>query len=146
MNMEPWVIWLILGASLLVVEMLTLTMVLLFFGVTALAAAALAKLGVSWPAQLIFFAVVSLFLTFAARKPALKLITRTKLKNVAPQEVMVGKTGKVIETIDPVEGKGKVEIEGDIWTAVGSGEVIETGASIKVEEVVGPRLRVSRLH
>lgn len=141
--LEPWLVWLMIGAVLLVVEMLTLTMVLLFFGVTALATALLAAVGTGWSVQLIFFAIVSLILTFSIRKSAINIITRAKLKNVAPQEIMVGKIGKVVERIDAVEGKGKVLVEGDIWTAISSG-VIEVDVSVRVEEVLGPRLRVSR--
>jgi membrane-bound ClpP family serine protease len=49
-------------------------------------------------------------------------------------EVMVGREAVVIEDIDP---EGKVEIRGEIWTAIARGKKILAGTRVRISEAKG---------
>ncbi|MYS75140.1 NfeD family protein, partial [Streptomyces sp. SID5926] len=57
--MDPWLIWLIVSAVLILAEIFTLTAALGMLGVAALITAASAAAGLSTPFQFLLFTVVS---------------------------------------------------------------------------------------
>lgn len=114
--MEWWAIWLIVGGVLFIAEMLTFTFYLLWLGIGAIVAAA-----VAWAAPELFVwqalagGAAALILTIFT-KPLTRRIREARGYSDAIDE-LVGKPGIVIEDI--VDGKpGIVKVGSETWSAV----------------------------
>jgi membrane protein implicated in regulation of membrane protease activity len=111
--MTAAVIWLIAGITMLGVEVLTGTFVLLMFGGGALAAAgSSALLGASLPVSALVFAAVSVLLLAGAR-PALRRRIHVELEPA--DNSPVGAYGLVVRRVDEVSGQ--IKIDGELWSA-----------------------------
>lgn len=115
----PWM-WLTFAVVLGVVEILTATIVLLWFAAAAAAVALLLALapGLSGVAQMAVFATVSLLLLIFARGPVMRRLNaegggRPALNSRAARQV--GRRARVCQAFET--DAGKVEIEGVIWRA-----------------------------
>lgn len=87
--------------------------------------------------------IPSVLATAAFFVAALTLALRAQLrKPTTGQEGMIGMEGKASSRLDP---KGKVFVNGELWDAESS-EPIEEGQPVKVEEVKGMLLRVSKVN
>jgi membrane protein implicated in regulation of membrane protease activity len=113
--MELWSIWLIIGGVLLIVEMLTFTFYLLWLGIGAVVAAA-----VAWIApdaivlQILAGCLTALILTFFTKPLTLRFRTSKGFKDVIDE--LIGKQGIVLEAIEP--GKhGIVKVGNETWSA-----------------------------
>ena len=62
-----------------------------------------------------------------------------KRKPVSGREGMIGEKGKVKEPLDP---EGVIMIEGELWSAVSTGDIIPVGKIVKVERIEGLNLYV----
>lgn len=125
--MEIWAIWLIIAGVLLIVEMLTLTFYLLWFGLGALAAAAIAwLLPDSFAAQALTGSAVVIVLTIFT-KPLTRRFRRSRGFKDAVDD-MVGRQGIVLEDI-AADKPGIVKVGGDTWSAV-SDEFLGKGETV----------------
>lgn len=128
--MAPWAIWLILAGVLLVVEMMTLTFYLLWFGIGAAVAAVVALLvpdSFFW--QVLAGCVVVLVLTVFT-KPLTRRFRGSKGFTDAVEE-LVGKQGIVVESIQ--DGKpGIVKVGSETWSAVSDDELAAGDAVVVV--------------
>lgn len=70
-----------------------------------------------------------------------KLLKTRSLKPAVGAETLVGRTGEAREPLDP---RGLVFVDGELWTAEAPARV-EKGARVRVVEVVGSALRVETL-
>lgn len=113
--MEWWAIWLIVGGVLLIVEMLTLTFYLLWLGIGAFIAAAVAFFVPEWYVlQGLSGGTAALVLTLFT-KPLTRRFRESRGYRDAIQE-LVGKQGVVMAAIAP--GKtGIVKIGNESWSA-----------------------------
>jgi membrane-bound serine protease (ClpP class) len=82
------------------------------------------------------FSAVFLGITYLAVRTIIK-------KPVSGKEALIGKTGKVMEDIDPEKG-GKVFVEGEIWIAF-SEKSIPKGKKVKVVKTEGLTLKVEEV-
>lgn len=144
-----WIIWLIIGAVLIAGEVLTTGFVLLWFGVGALAAAALALLGVeSVAVQVVVFLTVSSLLVWASRTIFERFLIRAapadQLKTGV--ETMIGQVGMVVEASQGARLEGAVKIYGSVWTAfpIEGEEPLAVGEPVLVERVEGNLIYVRR--
>jgi membrane protein implicated in regulation of membrane protease activity len=114
--MEWWAIWLIVGGVLLIAEMLTLTFYLLWLGIGAVIAAAVALFAPDWFAlQGLLGGAAALLLTVFT-KPLTRRFRESRGYRDAINE-LVGKQGIVVEAI--VDGKpGIVKVGNETWSAV----------------------------
>jgi membrane protein implicated in regulation of membrane protease activity len=141
-----WLWW--VGAAVLfaLIEVLSLTLVLVMFAGGALAAAGVALLGGSLPIQVGVFVVVSVLLLAALRPWLLRhLRRRTPLveTNAAAQ---VGRTATVVAPV--TDHDGRVKLSGEVWSArtEDDGHMLPIGAEVQViridgaTAVVGPTL------
>ena len=137
-----WKFWLIVAGICFVIESFTIGFLVFWFGIGALAAL-VASLFISniWIQSLIFI-VSSLLLIFT--KPLVKKFV--KEKDIIPTNVysIIGKEGIVVESIDTINGVGKVKVNGELWSAT-SLENIEKGTKVKVLKVNGVKLEVEKL-
>ena len=138
-----WKFWLIVAGICFVIESFTIGFLVFWFGIGALAAL-VASLFISniWIQSLIFIIVSSLLLIFT--KPLVKKFV--KVKDIIPTNVysIIGKEGIVVESIDTINGVGKVKVNGELWSAT-SLENIEKGTKVKVLKVNGVKLEVEKL-
>lgn len=138
-----WKFWLIVAGICFVIESFTIGFLVFWFGIGALAAL-VASLFISniWIQSLIFIIVSSLLLIFT--KPLVKKFV--KEKDTIPTNVysIIGKEGIVVESIDTINGVGKVKVNGELWSAT-SLENIEKGTKVKVLKVNGVKLEVEKL-
>lgn len=138
-----WKFWLIVAGICFVIESFTIGFLVFWFGIGALAAL-VASLFISniWIQSLIFIIVSSLLLIFT--KPLVKKFV--KEKDIIPTNVysIIGKEGIVFESIDTINGVGKVKVNGELWSAT-SLENIEKGTKVKVLKVNGVKLEVEKL-
>jgi membrane protein implicated in regulation of membrane protease activity len=144
MEQFTWILWIVLGAILIVAEIFTLGFVLLWFGIGALAAALAGWLGFGFGLQFLIFAIASIALT---------AMSRTIFVNYFPQDEDALKTG-----IDSLPGQigtvtiaskgalqeGAVKVYGSIWTAfpIDDRTPLVEGEKVEVVRVQGSSIYV----
>jgi membrane protein implicated in regulation of membrane protease activity len=136
--------WLVIGVALAIAEMFTTTFVLIMFAAGALAAAAVAALGLPLWVQVLVFGAVSA----AALAGVRPLIQRHwhRDSDTAPMGLAAieGAAGLVLERIDT--DHGLVKIDGEMWSArpYDATQVIEPGERVRVIEIKGATALVWR--
>ena len=136
------ILWVALLVIFIITEVLTVSLVSVWFAAGALAATVCALLGGEvWLQAVLFFAVsgVMLFLLRpVAKKHFTPKLTRTNV------DAVVGSTGKVTLRIDNDAASGQVKLGAMEWTARStSGAVIEEGTKIRVDKIEGVKAFVS---
>jgi len=142
-----WFHWAILGALLILSELLVPAFVLVWFGLGALVVALLVAL---WPEV----ALISQLLVWIAASVALVLLwfkvfkpyQHKTLSGRSSAEV-VGEVGLLVSDIEPF-GKAKVRFQtplvgSDVWECVAD-EKIKAGSRVKVVSVEGSLLRIAQ--
>jgi membrane protein implicated in regulation of membrane protease activity len=145
-----WILWIILGAVLIVAEIFTTGFVLLWFGIGALAAALAGLVGVnSVPLQFLIFAVVSIALTAASRTIFVNYFSREKTGGDLKTgfEGLPGKIGTVVSSSRGALNEGAVKVFGSTWTAYPAEgeEPLEAGDRVAVERVQGASIYVRKI-
>ncbi|CAH0119894.1 MULTISPECIES: NfeD family protein [unclassified Paenibacillus] len=127
--MELWVVWLIVAGILFVFEMMTLTFYLLWLGIGALAALAVALVAPEdILLQVVAGCLVALVLTVFSKAITKRVRSSKGFKDAVDE--MVGKQGIVMENIDPGQ-YGIVKVGGDTWSAT-SKQTLKTGDRVFV--------------
>jgi len=136
--------WLLLFVVLLGIEILTLGLTTIWFAGGALAAFAAALLNVELVFQLLLFAAVSLVLLFFTRPLAKKYLNLKTVRTNA--ESLEGRHARVTETIDNIQAKGSVTIDGMVWSARSGTdeEIIPAGVLVKILRISGVKLIVEK--
>lgn len=107
--------WLALFVVLLVIEIITMGLTTIWFAAGALIAFVAGILGFGVTVQVVVFIVVSAVLLIMTRPLAVKYFNQERQKTNA--ESLIGQQVLVIEDIDTLEAKGRVEIRGMEWAA-----------------------------
>lgn len=138
--------WLIALAVLLVIEIITLGLTTIWFAGGALVAFVLALFNVPLLVQIAVFLVVSILLLVFTRPVVEKKLNGSRIKTNVNS--MVGKEGRVTETIDNFNQKGIVVINGLEWTARSSSDdlIIPEGSRVVINEIKGVKVFVSPLN
>lgn len=138
--MEP-LIWLIALSIFIVVEIITLGLATIWFACGALAAFIASLFEVSIPVQFVLFAVVSLASLFTVRPYVARKFTSERTKT--NYESLIGKSARVVETIDNYKETGVVYINGLEWTARAVDDVtIDAGKIAEIIEIRGVKVIV----
>ena len=134
------VYWLIASAVFLLVEIMTLGLTSIWFAGGAVVAAITALFGVPFWVQMLIFIVVTCLL-FALTRP----VANSKVQKTNT-DALIGQTALVKETINNMESKGLVQLNGQDWTARSfeAGEIIPEGSEVVVKEIRGVKLIVER--
>ena len=136
------IVWLLLLVEFLAAEAATVSMVSLWFAVSALVALLVALLGGPGWLQGTLFLVISAVL-LALLRPLVKRyvtpgITATNVDSV------IGSTGLVTTAIDNVSAVGQVKLGAMEWTARStSGQPIPVGTRVRVDKIEGVKVYVS---
>lgn len=138
--------WLIALAVLLVIEIITLGLTTIWFAGGALVAFVLALFNVPLLVQIAVFLVVSILLLVFTRPLVEKKLNGSRIKTNVNS--MIGKEGRVTETIGNFNQKGIVVINGLEWTARSSSDdlVIPEGSRVVINEIKGVKVFVSLLN
>lgn len=143
MDVNTWFwVWLGLAIILSVAEIFTSGFFLLPFGIGAAVAAALefffpGSLAWQWAA----FIGISSALLVVLRRVANR-ITHDSPVGLAGNR-LIGKTGVVIERLDPQSGTGRVRVEREEWRAEAPGHgPVEVGTHVEVTLLEGTHLKV----
>ncbi|MBU7010121.1 MAG: NfeD family protein [Theionarchaea archaeon] len=144
-EIEGWLIWLILAAAFAVGEIFTEGFFLMWFAIGAAVASVIALLepgSTAW--QWGAFIVVSGILVVFSRRFA-ERFTKAQPPGIGADRY-VGKTGVVLEDIDNLKNTGQVRIDKEEWRADSSiDEVISEGVQVKVVGLDGTHLVVKPL-
>lgn len=138
------VYWLIASAVFLLVEIMTLGLTSIWFAGGAVVAAIVALFGVPFWVQMLIFIVVTCLL-FVLTRPVAKRYLNSKVQKTNT-DALIGQTALVKETINNMESKGLVQLNGQDWTARSfeAGEIIPEGSEVIVKEIRGVKLIVER--
>ena len=139
--MDAELLWLVLAAVLIVVELLTLTIALGMLGVAALLTAGVALLGAGPVVQSIAFAVTSLGLLVFVRPPVQRMLTSRDDASTDPR-ALSGSTAVVVERVS--DDSGQVRLNGELWRArpYAGGGPVDAGREVSVAAVDGATLLV----
>ena len=121
--MQTTVIWLSLFVLFLVIEIITMGLTTIWFAGGALVAFLVAVLGLGLGVQIIIFAIVSLALLAVTRPLAMKYFNQERQKTGA--ELLIGQKALVIEEIDTLSSKGRVEVRGQLMNFLLNVRLIE---------------------
>jgi membrane protein implicated in regulation of membrane protease activity len=130
MQMSATIVWTIIGVAALAIEAAHLGLIFLFVGVAAIISAILSALGIPLAGQLIGFAISAIVLAAALRPRLLRRLHGSK-GVLSRTDALIGQTGTVTSTIDPIAAGGRILVCGHDWAA-SSTERIETGALVEV--------------
>ncbi|WP_410072789.1 NfeD family protein [Anaerostipes sp.] len=138
------VYWLIASAVFLLIEILTLGLTSIWFAGGAVVAVIAALCGVPFLVQMLLFIVVTCLL-FALTRPVAKRYLNNRVQKTNT-DALIGQTALVKETINNMESKGYVQLNGQDWTArsAEAGEIIPAGCEVVVKEIQGVKLIVER--
>ena len=136
------IVWLLLLVVFLAAEAATVSMVSLWFAVSALVALLVALLGGPGWLQGTLFLVISAVLLALLRPLVKRYVTpRITATNV---DSVIGSTGLVTTAIDNVSAVGQVKLGAMEWTARStSGQLIPVGTRVRVDKIEGVKVYVS---
>lgn len=144
---NPGLLWFLAGLALLIAELFTPSLILMFFGIGAwIVTIVYLILGIGMPVQLFVFGASSLLLIILLRKKLKTVflgdVSSRQKKGNSPED-SYGNEVLVTTRIDP--GKpGKVEYKGALWDAE-SDEAIEANVRVKIVDRNSLRFKVTRL-
>ena len=139
-----WQFWLIISGICLIIESFTLGFFVFWFSIGALLALIVSLFTTNIVIQSVVFVVSSTILLLLT-KPLIKKFVKTPKTKPTNVYSIIGKEGIVLETIDSINGTGKVKVNGELWSAI-SDSNIEKDEKIKVISVNGVKLKVEKIH
>ena len=149
LNMWPWV-WLAVGVTFAVIELTVLAgaFVLLPFSISAFAAALAGFYDVSIEIQWAVFIGGGALIWILLYQRVMKFAGENEMSPGVGADRLVGMTAIVTATIDPndTDRKGRVQIEGEVWSALSNSRLIITeGSKVRITEMHGTRVRVEAI-
>lgn len=138
---QPFWLWIALGCLILAIEAASGTEWLLWpavsAGVVAIVVLVAPNLGLA--IELALFAILTLITSMASRR-LIKRVNPTEPDINDRSSRLIGARAEVIHPF--VDGRGRVFVSGSEWPADIDGDAPPVGASVLVERVDGPRLKV----
>jgi len=149
LNAWPW-IWLMVGVFFAVIELTVLagSFVLLPFAISAFVAALLGFYDVAIEIQWTVFVFGGAAIWILLYQRVMKFAGDNEMAPGVGADRLIGITAIVTVAIDPNDTarKGRVQIEGEVWSALTSGRAtITKGTKVSVTEVQGTRVMVETL-
>lgn len=135
--MEMYLLWVLTGIALIIVEMLTGTFYLLVIGIAALAAAAVAWFGHSFWVQAVVLAAVSVIGVILIKR------YRGAPAPASGQTLDIGQTVMLEAWISEADGLARVKYRNAQWEARVTGERMPDGKVFYIHSVDGNTLHVS---
>ncbi len=144
MEQFTWILWIVLGAILIIAEIFTLGFVLFWFGIGALAAALVGWLGFGFGFQFLIFAVISIVLTAMSRTIFVKYFPQDEDAVKMGMDSLPGQIGTVTLASKGALQEGAVKVYGSIWTAfpIDDATALVEGEKVEVVRVQGSSIYV----
>lgn len=144
-----WIVWLILAAIFVALEVMTPGFFLLWFGVGALASSLMALVGVtSVAAQIIVFLAVSVALLISSRTIFERFLPLSETAQSLKTNVdtMIGQVGTVVEPSRGALHEAAVKVYGSTWTAfpIEGEKPFNEGETVAIERIEGNSIYVRR--
>ena len=130
--------WFVMILVLSFIELITVSLVTVWFVASAIVAWILSFFGVSFGIQFAVFVVLGIVLLITTRKQLTSWLNKNKHKTNLDRVLEM--TGVVTKKI-PKNDVGEVKVDGKRWTAV-SDKVIEEGRTVKILRIEGVKLVV----
>ncbi len=139
---EP-IVWLVAVFVFLVLELISMGLTTIWFAGGAVVAFVASLFNAPIPVQILLFIVTSVVMLIFTRPVVEKKLNNSRTKTNV--EEIIGKEGKVTETIDNFNQKGVVVINGLEWSARNgeTDDIIPVGAKVIVKEVQGVKVMVT---
>lgn len=132
---EVWHIWMIACLLFFILEIFIPSFIMASIGIGCLLAFFGALFDSAFSLQIILFSGGTLA-GFIGVKPMMQKYMYNKSSIRTNYDGLVGRTGKVIETINQETDSGCVAIDGDQWKAISENdEIIEVGTKVKVVQL-----------
>ncbi|HBY20031.1 MAG: hypothetical protein A2Y24_00125 [Clostridiales bacterium GWE2_32_10] len=145
MELELWIIWIIIAVIFAILELLTNSFILICFTVGAILACIFDFLNVSLYGQILVFLLVSFILTLYTR-PLAKKFLESKHTHKTNLDSTLGTKGVAITDINNVNNAGQVKLKGEIWSAISKEDtLISKDSLVIVNEIKGVTLIVSKI-
>ncbi|MDE5538923.1 MAG: NfeD family protein [Bacilli bacterium] len=135
-----WILWLVVIALLVFLEVITINLVSIWFIVSGLVSLFLSFVVDSFYIQFAVFVVLGLILMIITRPILVKKFGRSDVKTNLDR--VIGMEGVVTEEISKLK-VGEVKVDGKRWSAVSDAK-ISVGDTVIVEEVSGVKLVVRK--
>lgn len=141
-----WQIWLLISGAFIVLEIITVGFLVFWFAVGALITMIFSFFVTNILAQCVIFIISSTLLLFLT-KPFVEKVTRKDVTVKTNAFSIEGKIGKVISQIEPIEGKGQIKVNGEVWSAKSYNDTfIEKGTEVIIEKIDGVKVIVKPLN
>ena len=139
-----WQIWLLLAGLFFIGEMITVGFLIFWLGIGALLAMIVSFFTTNIIIQTAVFVISSIILILAT-KPFVKRFVDVKKTNTNVFSI-IGKKALVIKEIDPINAKGQIKINSEIWSAESeNGEKIEEGSEVEIIRINGVKAIVKKV-
>ncbi|MCI6691481.1 MULTISPECIES: NfeD family protein [unclassified Clostridium] len=139
--MSAVIIWIIIAAIAIIIDIATSNFLFAWFTIGAIAAMIADLFGISFGVQVIIFLVINLITVSLgypwAKKKFKKSVKRTPLM----EETYIGRVMKAEEDI--IE-KAKVKVDGIYWTVLNKGEEIKRGENFEIIGIEGIKLIIKK--
>ncbi len=143
MTLEIWQIWVTAAIVLFICEIFTPGFLLACLGVACLGAGLAAGYDAGLKVQILTFSVTALVVFAGVRPLFMRYFYRSSRGIKTNVEALIGKTGVVMEKIEPAPNKGRVTVGSEDWKAVSyDGKEIESGRKVTVIRIEGVKLVV----
>ena len=135
MNIQPYMIWIILGVVFVILEFMLPGMIIIFFGIGAILTGIITTfmLQDNYVAQMIIFLILSVLSLILLRKYMKNVLVGDTADNHQFSNDSIGEIAHVTQEINATEGKGQIKFRGSLWKAV-SDNVIPEGSTVKILE------------
>ena len=134
MGIEVWHIWVIIALVLFIIEIFIPTILPACFAIGCIFAGVVSAFDYGIKIQLIAFSIGALVAFFGVRPFVLKFFYRKKRETNV--DALIGKVGRVTETINVSKNEGRIVVEGDDWKAETEGdEIVNAGEKVEVIQV-----------
>ena len=139
-----WQIWLLLAGLFFIGEMITVGFLIFWLGMGALLAMIVSFFTTNIIIQTAVFVISSIILILAT-KPFVKRFVDVKKTNTNVFSI-IGKKALVIKEIDPINAKGQIKVNSEIWSAESeNGEKIEEGSEVEIIKINGVKAIVKKV-
>ena len=137
-----WQLWAVVAVVCLILEMMAGDFFIICFSIGSLFAALVAAMGGGIYLQLTAFAIFTLVCLFWLRPFAKRYLHRGEDVRISNADALLGRKGRVVDTVK-AGGYGRVQIDGDVWKAVTTGEKdIPEGTTVTVTDRVSTIITV----
>ncbi len=140
-----WKVWLILSGLFVIIEIVNLSFFIFWFAVGAFIAMLISFLTQNLVIQIAVFVISSTILLFST-KPLVKKFLDKDVSVKTNAYSIEGKVGKVVVDINPIEGKGQIKVNGEVWSAKSEDNaIIPKDTEIIIDKIDGVKAIVKPL-